>query len=87
MCEKDLGLPVCGVELPTWSELIVTPRPVIWLIGMRSVGKTTMGRAAAQMLNWEFLDLDETIGFDVHEYVQTNGWDAFREVGSRTIRK
>src|SRR5262245_42856375 len=34
------------------------PRPTPILIGPRGCGKTTIGRAAAAALDWEFVDLD-----------------------------
>lgn len=85
MCEKDLGIKVSGVELPASifdasDAKAFGTRPIIWLIGMRSVGKTQLGQAAARQLGFEFRDLDDTIGFDVHEFVLKKGWEEFRKV-------
>lgn len=52
------------------------------LTGMRGTGKTTLGKALALYLGWNFVDLDEWIekkcGKGVHEMVMNEGWDAFR---------
>lgn len=84
MCERNLGIRISGVELPSWTHRVNTPlkpiRPLVWLIGMRNVGKTELGRAAARHLQYDFIDLDETIGLDVEEFVKTHGWEKFREV-------
>lgn len=37
------------------------PRPCVVLIGFMGAGKTTVGRALAEKLRWNFLDLDDVI--------------------------
>lgn len=55
---------------------------MIFLIGYRAVGKTTVGRRLAEKLCWDFVDLDEWIcdnaGRAVAEIVKDEGWEGFR---------
>eukprot|EP01043_Picozoa_sp_COSAG02_P023789 COSAG02_NODE_1280_length_13477_cov_9.042906_8_plen_235_part_00 len=57
------------------------PRTVV-LIGMRGVGKTTLGKGAAEALGFDFEDLDRTLEEDVgmtcRDFVAAHGWEAFR---------
>ena len=57
--------------------------PVIFLVGMRGSGKTTLGRALADKLGWLFADTDEMLcarcGRTVSEIVQEEGWGGFRK--------
>ncbi|MCK5461124.1 phosphoribosylglycinamide formyltransferase [Candidatus Gracilibacteria bacterium] len=59
----------------------------IVLIGFRSTGKTTFGRAMAKVLNLPFADLDEQIEFylggTITDHVKKHGWQNFREVEQR----
>ena len=52
----------------------------ITFIGMAGVGNSAVGRAASEMLKWEFLDLDKIIlqtqGITHHEYMEQNGDEA-----------
>lgn len=63
----------------------------IILIGFRCVGKTTIGRKLAQVLNWNFLDLDiviqEKIGKTIREIVEEKGWEYFRKTESEEMKK
>ena len=58
-------------------------RPNIFLIGARATGKTTVGRALAQQLAMEFVDLDKRLverdGRMIREIVAESGWQGFRE--------
>ncbi|KAL8692132.1 MAG: hypothetical protein Q9218_002774, partial [Villophora microphyllina] len=55
----------------------------IFIIGMRGAGKTTTGRLAADILGWQFIDLDahleETTGQNIPDIIKESGWDAFRD--------
>ncbi len=57
--------------------------PVIFLVGMRGSGKTTLGRALAARLGWLFADTDEMLcarcGKSISEIVQQEGWAGFRK--------
>ena len=61
----------------------------IVLIGMPGCGKTTIGKLLAQMLNREFVDLDEVIeterGISVAEFIESKGEDAFRRIETDVI--
>ncbi|KAI8642774.1 EPSP synthase-domain-containing protein [Parasitella parasitica] len=52
------------------------------IVGMRGVGKTTLGQYAAEVLGFKFIDVDhyfeETLKTTVFEYINTWGWDQFR---------
>jgi shikimate kinase len=51
------------------------------LIGPRSVGKTTIGKALSLKLKIEFFDLDDIVDKDLHGldlYIQKNGVKAYR---------
>ena len=55
---------------------------MIFLVGYRAVGKTTIGRQLAKKFAWDFIDLDEWIchnaGMSVSEIVEKEGWQGFR---------
>ncbi|MBW6519736.1 MAG: shikimate kinase AroL [Desulfoarculaceae bacterium] len=55
---------------------------IIFLVGFRAVGKTTVGRQLAARLGYSFLDTDVLIcekkGATVNEIVKDEGWDGFR---------
>lgn len=88
----QIGSQVEGVEL---SSMPASGSPKTWggvdnsvvIIGMRGSRKTHIGRLAAQVLCWTFLDADELFedlyGVTVRQFVQNQGWDEFRkcEVG------
>jgi len=54
----------------------------VFLIGFMCSGKSTLGRAVAQTLGWDFFDTDELIqtqeGMSVAEIFQEKGEDYFR---------
>lgn len=56
---------------------------VIYLLGMRSVGKTTLGVMAAKALKIDFLDIDEALEKKFQQsilsFVNEKGIEAFRE--------
>lgn len=64
--------------------------PVIFLVGMRGSGKTTLGRALADKLGWLFADTDEMLcarcGKTVSELVQQEGWGGFRKKEAALLR-
>jgi shikimate kinase len=55
----------------------------LFLIGYRGTGKTTLGRALAQHLGWQFVDMDDTLsaesGASIVKLVRRQGWEYFRE--------
>lgn len=63
---------------------------MIFLVGARASGKTTVGRQTAAMLGWDFQDTDHylahTEGMSVANYIAACGWDAFRAAESAAVR-
>src|SRR5262249_3660624 len=55
----------------------------IFLVGFMGAGKTTVGRALARNLNYEFLDLDELIEAETGKSVQA----IFAELGEAEFRQ
>lgn len=55
----------------------------IVIIGMRAAGKTTLSQWLADFLGFKVLDFDdalaEKVGCSVRDYVNANGWEAFRD--------
>ncbi|KAJ2718377.1 3-dehydroquinate dehydratase (3-dehydroquinase) [Coemansia sp. Benny D115] len=102
---RDLGAPIAGSDPAEEEEAeehsgaaakssgkASAPRASnasIVVIGMRGVGKTTLGTAAAQALGLEFIDMDaylETnVGKSIPEIVNGDGWAAFRQHESRLL--
>ncbi|KAJ1900322.1 3-dehydroquinate dehydratase (3-dehydroquinase), partial [Coemansia sp. IMI 209127] len=95
---RDLGAPTAGSD-PHGSEsgkpqahsagAAASASPSVVIIGMRGVGKTALGTAAAQALGLGFLDMDgylETeVGQTIPEIVNGSGWAAFRDHESRLL--
>lgn len=63
---------------------------IITLTGFMGCGKTTVGRALAERLGWEYADLDEKIfhkkGMKPADIIRTEGEDAFRAVEAECLR-
>ena len=57
-------------------------RKSIYLIGMRGAGKSTMGKWAAGILDFPFIDLDShlerELGKTIPEMIHESGWESFR---------
>lgn len=55
---------------------------ILFLVGARASGKTTVGKALALALGWRFVDTDfllqEREGQTVAHMVEQHGWDYFR---------
>ncbi|ETW01505.1 3-phosphoshikimate 1-carboxyvinyltransferase, variant [Aphanomyces invadans] len=81
-CHAALKIPF---EVPS-ASLATTgavDKSTVYLIGMRGVGKTSLGRHGAMALGLTWIDMDEymethQLGMSVKEYVAANGWAAFR---------
>ncbi len=62
----------------------------IYLIGPRACGKTTVGRAVAKALQFDFYDSDAVIlekaGCAISIFVEYNGWDAFRDLEAKVLK-
>lgn len=63
----------------------------IFMLGMPSSGKSTLGRQLAKELNYDFVDLDKKIeiseGKKIPEIFNLEGEDYFRKVESEILRK
>lgn len=66
-----------------WRDLdrVLAARPPLVLVGMRGVGKTTLGRALAARTGAVFVDVDErfvALHGPIAAFVTQHGWPAFR---------
>ena len=72
------------------AELTAQVRNVV-LVGMPGCGKSAVGRALAQRLGKEFLDLDQLLEAEARKPIPAifaqEGEDAFRELESRIVRE
>ena len=63
----------------------------IYLIGYRCSGKTSVGRRLSTQMGWCFLDCDtelvETAGRSIKQIVEDQGWDAFRDMEQRILKR
>ncbi|MBI5845462.1 MAG: shikimate kinase AroL [Deltaproteobacteria bacterium] len=63
----------------------------IYLTGYRCTGKTTVGRALADVLGLDFADADEVLvgeaGKDVASIVAEEGWEGFRDRESAVLKR
>ena len=64
---------------------------LIFLIGARASGKSSLGSLLAEKLELAFIDTDQqiriTCGFNVDELVTRDGWPAFRARESAVLRE
>lgn len=64
---------------------------VIYLIGARGSGKTSVGQELSRLYHYKFMDLDhflcEKEGSSIGEIVRENGWKKFRELEKRALRE
>jgi shikimate kinase len=60
------------------------------LIGFRAVGKTTVGKLLARLLDWEYLSTDNLIEIQqkisIKEIVEQSGWSEFRRLEHSIIK-
>jgi shikimate kinase len=65
--------------------------PGIYLVGFMGCGKSTVGRALADEIGWNFVDLDEEIerqrGETISGIFERDGEAAFREIESGVLRE
>jgi shikimate kinase len=65
--------------------------PIVVLTGFMGSGKTTAGRALAEMLLWEFVDLDEWIEREqqtsIREIFERFGETEFRKIEQSALRR
>ncbi|CAO3673050.1 unnamed protein product [Rhizopus stolonifer] len=94
--EGKLGVRLNGVDLnprlgqqhnlgraqkPKTTQPVDRKKSMI-IIGMRGTGKTTLGQHAAEVLGFQFVDVDQyfekTLQTTITEFINTWGWDQFR---------
>lgn len=95
-CQTKLGLTLQPVTHRRMDEILSKPAdeemPCVFAIGMRGVGKTTLCRETAQVLNLKYLDMDDLIEQrfnppqSIKDYVKTHGWASFRQVEADLLR-
>lgn len=68
-----------------------TARTSVFLVGFMGAGKSSVGRALGDRLNWVFEDLDDRImqreGRSVAEIFRDSGESAFRQAEHATLRR
>lgn len=90
---QDFHIRLEGVDLakPTSSDSSQDGRRSIFLIGMRGAGKTTMGRWASQILDFDFVDLDSQLESEakstIPEMITESGWESFRKQELDMLKK
>ena len=66
-------------------------RPNVFITGFSGAGKTTIGREAAGLLGWTFVDTDDEIvasqGMAIEEIFSRHGEDGFRRIERETIER
>ncbi|KAI8320420.1 Pentafunctional AroM protein [Martensiomyces pterosporus] len=92
---RDLGAPIAGSDpAPLEGEEGAEQHggaaaASVVVVGMRGVGKSTLGKAAAQALGLEFVDMDEylekSIGQTIPEIIAASGWTVFRSHERRLL--
>ncbi|KAJ2960514.1 hypothetical protein NQZ79_g4120 [Umbelopsis isabellina] len=103
--ENKLGVQLRGVDqgqkleaissqLGTLSNRRLKPADhskSIFIIGMRGVGKTTLGQYSAQVLGFDFVDVDQylekTRKTTIPEIVNSYGWPRYREEETACLRE
>ena len=69
----------------------VSPARIVALTGFMGAGKTSIGRALADLLHWSFVDLDQEIELQqkatVREIFQGQGEAQFRESETAALRE
>ena len=59
------------------------------LIGYRGTGKTTVGKKLSQLLEWDYVSIDELIeeevGMTILNFVSKKGWEEFRKIEKKVI--
>jgi len=74
---------------PDRTGAVTNPRIVV-LTGFMGSGKTSTGQALAELLEWEFVDLDSEIeareGLSIRQLFQQRGEPAFRAIEHEVLR-
>src|SRR5438477_119802 len=77
--------------ISTFMLLKLKRTPGIYLVGFMGCGKSTVGRALADHIGWNFVDLDQEIeqkqGASIAEIFEQKGEAGFREIESAALRE
>ncbi|OLY81682.1 Pentafunctional AROM polypeptide [Smittium mucronatum] len=77
------------IPLQKASEIIREDRPSVLLIGMRGVGKSTLGFEVSKKMGFKFVDMDiyleNQLSKTIPEIIELEGWKAFREYESQFL--
>jgi shikimate kinase len=86
-----LGSVDFAMSAGTMGAVNKTPGPNLYLIGFMGVGKSALGRKAAQALRYRFIDTDQVIeqktGQKIPEIFEASGEAAFREMERAFIER
>jgi pentafunctional AROM polypeptide len=85
---NGLGIKVTGLNSDRSCGLQYT----VCLIGMRGIGKTTIGKKLSfEIANCRFIDLDEEVeyltGRSVDHIIAQDGWDSFRLIENNCLKR
>ena len=92
--QNKLGLklqPLSKTTMPVVKgDTIEETVPCLFLIGMRGVGKSTLGSSVAQRLGMKYLDMDVQLEVqfkqNIGSFVEKNGWAAFRTAEASLLK-
>jgi pentafunctional AROM polypeptide len=94
--EKRLGIQLDSPSVPELEEDSESPRrnighecKVVVLVGMRGVGKSSMGSALSGYLGWDLVDTDEEfvkVKGSIKEFTTEHGWATFRTEEEKLLR-
>ena len=79
--ERSIPVPTCVAKLDPDSTIV--------LIGMRGVGKTSLGKMLTERLSYKFVDIDQILevecGLPLREFIEKEGWGSFRALESKVF--
>lgn len=87
MLETDLGLTITGHSFPSSVAKLQYASAII---GMRGIGKSTLGEICASRVGYRFVDLDKSIeestAMKIDQIIRDCGWEGFRRIESERLR-
>eukprot|EP01060_Flectonema_neradi_P004458 TRINITY_DN12889_c1_g3_i1.p1 TRINITY_DN12889_c1_g3~~TRINITY_DN12889_c1_g3_i1.p1 ORF type:complete len:1520 (+),score=376.75 TRINITY_DN12889_c1_g3_i1:67-4560(+) len=86
-----IGASVIPKEPVTDLQTRVADNESLVLIGMRGAGKTTLGKEAASLLGWNFIDMDDYFekhhSSNIADTISNDGWATFRKIEADFLTK